>query len=173
MKCLSLTQPWASLMALGAKQIETRSWKTDFRGPVAIHASLNFPAYAREYCLRSDTYDLLYQAGLCRRVAAMRGSILTAGLQVLEMPFGCIIATGRLVDVVRTDYVACDPALCPGEIVRHQPFGMHISQREFAFGNYEDGRFAWIFEDLRALPEPIVAGGAHRLWNYPGLEAPE
>lgn len=38
MKAVTLTQPWATLVAIGAKQIETRSWPTNYRGPLAIHA---------------------------------------------------------------------------------------------------------------------------------------
>ena len=38
MKVLTLTQPWATLVAIGAKHIETRSWATSYRGPLAIHA---------------------------------------------------------------------------------------------------------------------------------------
>jgi hypothetical protein len=41
MKVLTLYQPWATLVAIGAKKIETRSWKTDYRGPLAIHAGMN------------------------------------------------------------------------------------------------------------------------------------
>lgn len=37
-KALTLHQPWASLIALGVKTIETRSWSTKYRGPLAIHA---------------------------------------------------------------------------------------------------------------------------------------
>lgn len=36
---LSLIEPWATLMAIGAKRVETRSWATAYRGPFAIHAS--------------------------------------------------------------------------------------------------------------------------------------
>lgn len=32
-------QPWASAVALRQKRIETRHWSTDYRGPIAIHAS--------------------------------------------------------------------------------------------------------------------------------------
>ena len=39
MKALTLTQPWASLIAAGAKRIETRSWQTKYRGQILIHAS--------------------------------------------------------------------------------------------------------------------------------------
>ena len=39
MRALSLRQPWASLIADGHKTIETRTWRTRYRGPLAIHAS--------------------------------------------------------------------------------------------------------------------------------------
>lgn len=39
MKVLSLLQPWASLVVMGHKQIETRSWSTKHRGDLLIHAS--------------------------------------------------------------------------------------------------------------------------------------
>lgn len=38
MKALTLHQPWASLIAAGVKTIETRSWSTRYRGPLAVHA---------------------------------------------------------------------------------------------------------------------------------------
>lgn len=36
MKALSVKQPWASLIASGRKTIETRRWKTSYRGPLVI-----------------------------------------------------------------------------------------------------------------------------------------
>lgn len=39
MKALSIKQPWSSLIAHGIKDIENRTWKTNFRGRVFIHAS--------------------------------------------------------------------------------------------------------------------------------------
>jgi hypothetical protein len=39
MKILSIRQPWASLIATGAKDVENRTWPTRYRGPVLIHAS--------------------------------------------------------------------------------------------------------------------------------------
>lgn len=38
MKVLTLKQPWASLVAEGIKQYEFRTWKTNYRGKVLIHA---------------------------------------------------------------------------------------------------------------------------------------
>ena len=39
MKALSLTEPYATLIRKGIKTIETRSWKTSYRGKLYIHAS--------------------------------------------------------------------------------------------------------------------------------------
>ncbi len=39
MKVLSLTEPYATLIKLGKKKIETRSFKTNYRGELYIHAS--------------------------------------------------------------------------------------------------------------------------------------
>lgn len=39
MKTLSVKQPWASMIARGEKTIETRTWRTFYRGPLLIVAS--------------------------------------------------------------------------------------------------------------------------------------
>jgi len=39
MKALSIRQPWAWLIVNGHKDIENRSWKTNHRGPILVHAS--------------------------------------------------------------------------------------------------------------------------------------
>lgn len=39
MKVLSIIEPWATLIKSGKKFIETRSWKTSYRGELYIHAS--------------------------------------------------------------------------------------------------------------------------------------
>ena len=38
MKAITVWQPWATLLATGKKKCETRSWKTNYRGEVLIHA---------------------------------------------------------------------------------------------------------------------------------------
>lgn len=49
MKVLTLHQPWASLVAHGVKSIETRSWSTKHRGPLAIHAAVKRPSQAQRF----------------------------------------------------------------------------------------------------------------------------
>ena len=51
MKVLTLTQPWATAIALGIKKVETRSWFTNYRGPLYIHAAKGFPLYARQFAM--------------------------------------------------------------------------------------------------------------------------
>lgn len=57
MKGITLWQPWASAIACGVKTHETRSWKTRFRGPIAIHAAKHVPQKIRD----DAKYWLLYQ----------------------------------------------------------------------------------------------------------------
>ncbi|MBC8501261.1 MAG: ASCH domain-containing protein [DPANN group archaeon] len=53
MKALSLKQPWAELILQGKKKIETRKWKTNFRGKFYIHASKNIDLIpAKEFGLK-------------------------------------------------------------------------------------------------------------------------
>lgn len=88
MLALSLTQPFATLVAIGAKRIETRGWKTSYRGELAIHASKGYPKWARE---------------LARDATFARA--LTAGGYDFphELPLGVVVATCELTVCVPTD----------------------------------------------------------------------
>jgi hypothetical protein len=37
-KCLTVCQPWAWAIVHGRKHVENRTWATDYRGPLLIHA---------------------------------------------------------------------------------------------------------------------------------------
>ena len=39
MKAITVWQPWAQLLAEGKKHDETRSWRTNYRGEILIHAA--------------------------------------------------------------------------------------------------------------------------------------
>lgn len=81
---ISLRQPWATLVALGAKRRETRSWYTSYRGPVAIHASAGMPARSKEACSLPLVKDILTRAGY----ESWR-----------DLPCGVILAVGRITEV--------------------------------------------------------------------------
>lgn len=46
--CLSMHQPWASLLVAGIKTHEGRSWGSDFRGRLWIHAAAAKPSHVEE-----------------------------------------------------------------------------------------------------------------------------
>jgi hypothetical protein len=54
-KALSFRQPWAELVIQGAKTIDLRTWKTNYRGPLAVYASQTIEKEAcRDYELDDD-----------------------------------------------------------------------------------------------------------------------
>lgn len=76
MKALTLTQPWAALVALGQKRVETRSWRTSYRGPLAIHAGRLFPGWAREISQREPFLSALRPCGVPADLHASLGHVL-------------------------------------------------------------------------------------------------
>ena len=142
MKALTLYQPWATLVAIGAKRIETRSWKTDYRGPLAIHAGKYMPEGALDLCLTEPFYPCL------------RGH---------KMPRGFIVATCELVDVHKIDGTDWMPQLSGWE---DEGRFWAATPQEKAFGNYRIGRFMWFLDNIKALSEPVRAKGAMGLWEW-------
>lgn len=60
MKALTIKQPWASLIVGGYKQYEFRSWKTNYRGKILIHAGLSVE---KDVINKFDNYNLDYENG--------------------------------------------------------------------------------------------------------------
>lgn len=85
MKALSLWQPWASAIAIGAKTIETRGWWTPYRGPLAIHAA-KFQ--------NDETREFFTWKG-CEALRAKYPNFDS-------LPFGAIVATCRITECLRT-----------------------------------------------------------------------
>lgn len=138
MKAITLTQPWATLVAIGAKRIETRSWSTSYRGPIAIHAAKGFPRWARELARSKEFLN-----------APQVTALLADGF---EYPRGVVIATCNLVRCVETDLIE-----------RYvQPF----TEQERSFGDYSPRRFGFLLEGVEVLSEPIPATGALGLWEW-------
>ncbi|HXI90499.1 MAG TPA: hypothetical protein VNH18_23505 [Bryobacteraceae bacterium] len=160
MKALSLTQPWATLVAIGAKRIETRGWPTKYRGPLAIHAAKVFPGSAKLVCYAAMTLDALGWPRAQRHVIdqPLLGTRITQpwlndiDARVKALPLGAVLCTCQLVNCLETEIVP--------RFVR--PF----TEQEKAFGNYEPGRFAFLLEDVEMFAEPIPAKGALGLWNW-------
>ena len=63
MKAISIKEPFASLIASGVKKIETRSWKTNYRGELFIHASKIPVQTLRDNILKDVTKDMNLNCG--------------------------------------------------------------------------------------------------------------
>lgn len=55
MKALTIRQPWADAIAHQMKRVENRTWKTNYRGLVLIHAAAAHDPAAVVYGPRPDT----------------------------------------------------------------------------------------------------------------------
>lgn len=81
MRGLSLTQPWATAVALLLKGWETRSWYTNYRGELALHAAKGFPGWAKEFAVEEMTIGRIPKQ---------------------QLPLGAVIAVCELTQVKRT-----------------------------------------------------------------------
>lgn len=144
-KAITLTQPWATLVALGYKQVETRSWRTDYRGPLVIHAAKSFPRWARDTMIE----DLHFAAALQGFTAndLPRG----AALCVVEL-LGCVPVTESPVWAEKVNF----------------SLGHKMSVSEIYFGDYapDGGRYAWPMRLIEVFAEPIPCSGALGLWDW-------
>ena len=75
MKAITIKQPYASLIREGYKEYEFRTWKTNYRGEIYIHAGKGID---KEGMNRVKDYHLSY-------------------------PSGCIIAKAKITDCVEVD----------------------------------------------------------------------
>ncbi len=69
MKTLTIKEPWATLIIEGYKEYEFRSWKTNYRGKILIHAGLSLE---KDMLKRFEKYNLN-----CSRGAIIGEAILT------------------------------------------------------------------------------------------------
>lgn len=147
-----MSQPWATLVALGAKTIETRSWSSSYRGELVIHASKGFPRDYQEMCATEPFLSVLKAAGFTN---------------TNQLPVGLVVGVVWVTNVKPTTYYV------PGH-----GHPSNIGSQEEAFGNYEAGRFGWEFTCTRAVKEPFPAshlardgtirqGGTLGLWRVP------
>lgn len=91
MFALTLHEPWATLIARKVKMVETRSWRTHYRGPIAIHAG-------KSERFVSSWSDLWLEAS---------GGIPGCAPEPPKpWPFGQIIAIANLAECVPTEQAA-------------------------------------------------------------------
>ena len=169
MRAITLHQPWASLIAVGAKTIETRSWKppqSAIGERLAIHAGLQPPR----------GWDRLGDYAIDQRLDGAWGlvhrplSSLTP-LAVHPMPLGAVVASCALADVVpiigvppfQVEGDVPDRVVAPDDQGRLrlwrwltegpvQGWDGLDAEAQRPFGDFSTGgkqRYAWVLEDVK------------------------
>lgn len=142
MRILSLLQPWASLVLMGHKTWETRSYRTRFQEQdIAIASSARLLPAHRELC----------------RHFPFNGYITEPG----NLPLGRILCVVRLGKIITST-----------EWVMQNIDKPEMMTFEHKFGNYNPGRFAWPMTNLRKLGTLLPVKGKQCIWESgPELEA--
>ena len=152
-RIITLHQPWASLIALGLKKFETRSWATKYRGKLVIHA-------AKRPVDRDDLADISYNTA---------GHLTWEQISEIDYPLGGIVAIADLRDCLPMSNQ--EPRT--GQ-VNHFEKGIFESAKwhvlihamsplELSVGDWQLGRYAWKLENVIALPHPIPFKGGQGL----------
>jgi hypothetical protein len=137
MKAISLHQPWATAVAIGAKKFETRSWSTSHLGPLTIHAAKKKSKSQRQMFalfMEHDVISLYFR---------------DAGITTFEqLPFGALIATTNVNFCATTNLLKPDPT-------------------EALLGDFSEDRYAWRLEDPKRFEKPVPYKGHQGFFNVP------
>jgi hypothetical protein len=161
MKAITIYQPWASLIAVGAKRYETRSWATKHRGKIAIHAGKKRPSKlltAAEYEFYRRAMGVLGYDSAGRRTESS-----------IACPLGAVIATAEIVEcweVIRKDKHGA--ALLVNRIDKYDDRIIREPVNELLFGDFTPGRYAWELANVKLLDTPIPVKGKQGLWEWKG-----
>lgn len=141
MKVLSLLQPWATLVVIGAKKFECRSWKTEYRGTIIIHASAKKPNRREKVFFEEDAFFKIYIDDMD------------------DLPYGALIGKAILKEIYRTEW-----------LMQHlEMFPYHMWKQELAFDDFSPNRYAWQLEQAESFTSVLPIKGSLGLWEYNGL----
>ena len=147
MKAICLLQPWATLMAIGAKRIETRSWATAYRGSLVIVASRKWTREQEDLLIRFCA-SIPHGSQLGNECEHLPGSARRRGY--LALPLGKALCQIELVDCVR---------IKPEGIMSiHNADPLRYNDEE-EFGDFSDGRYAWLTSWTHRFANPFDVRG--------------
>ena len=151
MYAITLHQPWATLIALGIKTVETRSWPAPERllgQVIAVHAG--------------------------RRVVRRPGEVIERELRdrlaedwTRTIPTGAVVATATLAGMTQVDYVDLTSGHAVHEVGTETGCAVGVERTSIdPWGDFSSGRWLWFLTDVEALPEPVPAVGHQGFWRW-------
>lgn len=191
-RVLTIRQPWATLIALSVKRIETRPMSTSYRGPVLIHAGAHKPTtgpIGDFYCEPSypdvrhvnDCYcDDGEVDAPCARRSRAEWALTVDGRIAEPLPLGAVVAVANLTDslpIVHADFWAdglrMADRLLENHIGANGDFASmctdddHDITDQLPYGDFTPGRHGWLLADIQPLTAPIPHKGALGLRHAP------
>jgi hypothetical protein len=158
MKAITLHQPWASLIVIGAKRFETRGW-----GPPHALVGERIGIHAGLVCAPAHRLD----AGA---LAAMERALGVPCAQwAARLPRGAMLCTARLAAAHKIRRVCLDMGRAETRAFRRER-NCEISENAIIetdlFGWYGPGRFAWELADVIPLEPAAPMRGRQGLWDW-------
>lgn len=169
MKAISLWQPWASLIAAGAKPFETRHWAPPrelIGTTIAIHAAKKIDKDAIDLAERI-VYGQHPQGGfpLAEKLDELEEGLDDDMFGVFghaAFPIGCVVCTARLDAAFQLGEAAIGTAVPAASVVRRltsRQMPECFTVRYDDFGDYAPGRWAWLLTNITPLiPHPRATG---------------
>jgi activating signal cointegrator 1 len=174
MKAITILEPWASLIACGAKKIETRSWSTKYRGNIAIHAAksrgqignvnFNKKLFSEPFLTALKPFSIYRNDGNLSGISFNYGKVIA--IADLVDCYYIVYHPGTNVDIAKHINVGAESMTND----KHDPdFSKYTvpSEQELSFGDWTPGHYAWILENVRRI-DPVPAKGKQRIWNWEG-----
>jgi hypothetical protein len=152
-KSITIRQPWATIIAAGHKTLETRGWRTDYKGPIAIHAAKTYDDEDRWLVRRYPFQEALIDA-------QDRGLF-----EGPELPLSAVVAVARLVGCFSTPPDGRGRYDMPLSDSRGGHMKLPPDQPERDLGHFGAGRYAWRLVEVTPIV-PIPQRGYRQVWDW-------
>lgn len=143
MRLISLWEPWATLMALDKKRIETRSWRTSYVGWLAIQASKGGLSKRELFTVCEDP--------AFQRALGWEHSLLPFEAKRAIFRPGHIVAVVYMTGCYQTKSFIRQSTGRGG----YNNLAPILTPEEEPFGDFSPGRFGWTTEKCFRLSDPI------------------
>ncbi len=142
MKAITIMQPWAKLIVLGVKAIETKTWSTTYRGRMLIHANST-----NRYAIQLSGNSLVKN-----QVGHWNG-----------LYYGHIIGSVHLDNILEIDMKQYLAEKKSGHLFASLPPDPAM---EMVPVNYTGQLYTWLLSNPQEFKNPVVAKGKIKLWDF-------
>lgn len=150
-------------MSIGAKQIESRSWSTSYRGLLAIHQAKGLGPVGGKRGFADQCAGQPFNRVLTKYLSEFDGRPRDVGDSI---PLGAVVCVVELVGCHSTNFTQW--LLSDGSLMLMPAPGSN----EERFGDYSPMRWAWVTKNSRRVWPPIYVPGQQGLRDVPAeLEA--